>query len=72
MVAWLNDKWQGIERMKKTLLIIAAIVSLLLIARTQSHDYKYMKDLKDSTYIEYKPHDTMRNPMTGKIVTTIE
>lgn len=55
--------------MKKAVLFIITIVSLLLIALTQSHDCKYMKDLKNSTYIEYKPNDTMRNPMTGEIVT---
>ncbi len=58
--------------MKKTVLIIATIVSLLLIALTQSLDYQYMKDLKESTYIEYKPNDTMRNPMTGEYVSTID
>lgn len=58
--------------MKKTLLLITTIVFLLLIALTQSHDYQYMKELKESNYIEYKPNDTMRNPMTGEIVTTIE
>ena len=58
--------------MKKAVLLIVAIVSLLLIAFTQSHDYQYMKDLKDSTYIEYKPNDIMRDPMTGEIVSTIE
>ena len=57
--------------MKKVALIIIAIISLLLIAYTQSLDYQYMKDLKDSTYIEYKPNDTTRNPMTGEL-TTIE
>lgn len=55
--------------MKKTVLLITTIVLLLLIALTQSHDYNYMKDLKNSTYIEYKSNDTMRNPMTGEIVT---
>ena len=58
--------------MKKAALIIIAIMSLLLIAYTQSHDYQYMKDLKDSTYIEYKPNNVMRNPMNGEIVSTIE
>ena len=58
--------------MKKAVLLITTILLLLLIAYTQSLDYQYMKDLKDSTYIEYKPNDTMRNPMTGEIVTTIE
>ena len=58
--------------MKKAVLLIVAIASLLLIALTQSHDYQYMKDLKESTYIEYRPNDTMRNPMTGEIVSTIE
>ena len=58
--------------MKKAVLVITTIVLLLLIALTQSHDYQYMKDLKNSTYIEYKPNDTLRNPMTGEIVNTIE
>lgn len=58
--------------MKKAVLLIVAIVLLLLITRINSHDYKYMKDLKNSTYIEYKPNNTMRNPMTGEIVSTIE
>ena len=58
--------------MKKAVLLIVVVVSLLLIALTQSHDYQYMKDLKDSSYIEYKSNDTMRNPMTGEIVNTIE
>ena len=58
--------------MKKVALIIIAIISLLLIAYTQSLDYQYMKDLKDSTYIEYKPNNIIRNPMTGEIVSTIE
>lgn len=58
--------------MKKAVLLITTIVLLLLIALTQSYDYQYMKDLKNSTYIEYKPNDTMRNPMTGEYVSTIE
>lgn len=58
--------------MKKAVLIITTIVLILLIALTQSNDYKYMKDLKNSTYIECKPNDTMRNPMTGEYVSTIE
>ena len=58
--------------MKKAVLVITTIVLLLLIALTQSYDYQYMKDLKDSTYIEYKPNNIMCNPMTGEIVTTIE
>ncbi len=58
--------------MKKAVLLIVAIVSLLLITLTQSNDYQYMKELKESTYIEYKPNDTMRDPMTGEIVSTIE
>lgn len=58
--------------MKKTVLLITTIVLLLLIALTQSNDYQYMKALKESTYIEYKPNDTMRNPMTGEYVSTIE
>ena len=58
--------------MKKAVLLITTVVLLLLIALTQSHDYQYMKDLKESTYIEYRPNDTMRNPMTGEIVSTIE
>ena len=58
--------------MKKAVLVITTIVLLLLIALTQSREYQYMKDLRESTYIEYKPNDTMRNPMTGDFVTTIE
>ena len=58
--------------MKKTVLLIVAIVFLLLIARINSYDYQYMQDLKDSSYIEYKPNNIMRNPMTGKVVSTIE
>lgn len=58
--------------MKKAVLLITTIVLLLLIALTQSNDYQYMKDLKESTYIEYKPNNIMRDPMTGEIVTTIE
>ena len=58
--------------MKKVILLIVAITSLLLITYINSYDYKYMKDLKDFTYIEYKPNDTLRNPMTGKVVSTIE
>lgn len=58
--------------MKKIVLLITTIVLLLLIALTRSHDYQYMKELKESTYIEYKSNDTMRNPMTGDLITTIE
>lgn len=58
--------------MKKAVLLIVVVVLLLLIGSTQSTDHQYMKDLKNSTYIEYKPNDTMRSPMTGEIVTTIE
>jgi hypothetical protein len=58
--------------MKKVVLAIASIVLLLLIALTQSNDHQYMKDLKESTYIEYKPTDTMRNPMTGEVTERID
>lgn len=72
MVTRFNDKQRRGEKMKKAVLVVIAIVSILLVTYTQSHDYQYMKDLRDSTYIEYKPNDTMRNPMTGELVTTIE
>lgn len=58
--------------MKKAVLLITTIVLLLLIALTQSLDYQYMQDLKESTYIEYKPNDTMRNPMTGEVTERID
>ena len=58
--------------MQLTVLLIITIVLLLLIALTQSHDYQYMKELKESTYIEYKPNDTMRNPMTGELTERID
>lgn len=58
--------------MKKTLIVIIGIILLLSIVRTQSDDYKYMKDLKESNYIEYKPNNVVRNPMTGELVSTIE
>lgn len=58
--------------MKKIVLLIITILLLLLIAHTQTLDYKYINELKNSTYIEYKPNNIMRNPMTGELVTTIE
>ena len=58
--------------MKKAVLLLTVITLLLLVALTQSHDYQYMKELKESTYIEYKPNDTLRSPMTGEITERID